>query len=148
MHDAPARLTLGFHDRFPPKWWWKVREITLFQGNLGVRWNIIIWPDEWVMFMVHVGIQVPWIRHFAKVEDLNFPILENWGLTVNHFCDLLSRNGKNTAMSVSNDFYGSRRQAIGRFPHPKSWRLEHQNLQPLPFFRAVKFKAFSIESIE
>ena len=25
-------------------WWWKVREIPLFQGNLG-WWNIIIWPD-------------------------------------------------------------------------------------------------------
>ena len=31
-----------------PKWWWKVREIPLFQGNLG-WWNIIIWPDGWLV---------------------------------------------------------------------------------------------------
>ena len=29
-----------------PKWWWKVREIPSFQGNLG-WWNIMIWPDFW-----------------------------------------------------------------------------------------------------
>ena len=27
------------------KWWWKVREISLFPENLA-WWNIIIWPDE------------------------------------------------------------------------------------------------------
>ena len=46
-------------------------------------------------------------------------------------------------------FYGSLWQAIVRFLNdPKSGRLEHQNLQPFPLLRAVKFKAFSIESIE
>ena len=37
-----------------PKWWWKVREIPLFQGNLG-WWNIIIWPDYMEQICGEVG---------------------------------------------------------------------------------------------
>ncbi len=41
--DISGQIIATSHDQ-KPKWWWKVREICLFQGNLG-WWNIVIWPD-------------------------------------------------------------------------------------------------------
>ena len=45
--DPSGQIIATSHDRFHPKWWRKVREIFLFQGNLGqlVKYYSI-WPES------------------------------------------------------------------------------------------------------
>ena len=51
------------------KWWWKVREIPLFQGNLG-WWNIIIWPDPIQMVFLPEFLPPSSVRVNRRTEVL------------------------------------------------------------------------------
>ena len=50
---SSGQIIATSHDLTPKgSWGREIREIPLFQGNLG-WWNIIIWPDSWNIFLSH-----------------------------------------------------------------------------------------------
>ena len=74
-----------------------VREIPLFQGNLG-WWNIIIWPDEMIFIFVEIGVSPLRRSHISprrhpwssmgrwRKREIGRHLSAGWGRQFGNFC--------------------------------------------------------------